>query len=347
MSRTLTLAAGLALALPLAASAACPGFKSGTYVALNALEADLAWRVNMVSIDATTLQVTDREGTIQLTADATENCKYYTPNGNPLMVNRSGVFGVRIAGEGTSPASIVLGLPLKKVPLNQLTGTWNYLRHARESDGYLHTSNGQLNFGARGVLDVGHCDATGINCITPKRLGKITADANGGFLLTERDGSLSRFFALKAADGTLMLAGVSMDQSTEAMVIATPKLARSLPAVGDAYEAWDMNINRTGVVSAVSAARYRITAVDAATNSFKRKNLDNCSVQTFQVNSGSDGWTYRPAGTTTTGCGTTKTPSTYNSLLSMNLRAAFGFAAYGWESTVESEPRFFGLSISK
>ena len=347
MSRTLTLAAGLALALPLAASAACAGFKSGNYVALNALETDLAWRVNMVSIDATTLQVTDREGTIQLTADTAEDCKFYTPNGNPLLVNRSGVFGVRIAADGTSPASIVLGLPLKKVPLSQFTGTWNYLRHVREADGFLHTYNGQLTFGARGVLTVAQCDATGTTCNTPERLGKVTVDANGGFLLTERDGSLSRFFALKAADGTLMLAGVSMDQSTEAMVIATPKLARSLPAVGDAYEAWDMNINRTGVVSAVSAARYRITAVDAATSSFKRKNLDNCSVQTFQVNSGSDGWTYRPAGTTTTGCGTTKTPSTYNKLLSMNLRSAFGFAAYGWESADINEPRFFGLSINQ
>lgn len=317
----------------------CPAMKTGTYVALNPLDPDPAWRVNVLSINGDTLTVTDRDGSQQLGATPTL-CQFTLPNGGPLVMSRKSTFMFR----GTDPASGVFsgfGMPLKKVPFADMVGTWNFMRR-EPSDTVVGsaTYNGQVSISSTGQLTVSTCDSQGGNCsgvITGSRLRVNTA---GGFTMTNSDGKIERFFALKTANGEKVVVGVGIDH--DAFTVMAPPTPRTLPAVGARWAQWEMTHGWNGTISNVDVSSYRVVASDPVTQQYKRRRLENCRLDTWTVNSGRDGMNYRAAGQSKDCSGA---PLSYGSNLAMTLRETFGFTVFGYEPA--NGQGFFGIAIDK
>jgi hypothetical protein len=322
-----------------AGAAGCKGFKSGSYVALNAHESDDVWRANIIEFNADTLTVTDADGTTQLSA-ASQTCAFTLPSGDPLVVSPAGLFTARLSAD----KAMVLGLPLQSVSLAKLAGTWNYLRNARLDDGLWHTMNGQVIVKRNGRLSASTCWADGSNCAAPMDVGTLVANPAGGYDLTKAEGVVDRFFALRNKDGQMMLAGVGVGVGESALTVAAPVLALGLPTVGDKSAAWDISVNPSGQPSALGSGSFKVLQVDTANSSYTRKRLEDCRRDTWQVNHGRDGMSYRDLTPFTRCDGST---GTANKNLSLSLRQGFGLAAFGWESTDDTEARYFGLSISQ
>ncbi len=334
-------AAALAFTLPAAhavSAATCAGLKSGSYVALNAMDPDTSWRVNVLDINAETLVVTDREGSAQLTA-STENCRFNLPNGGPLVVSKKGLFLAR-GNDGTP--FMAVGMPVQTAALKKLVGTWNFMRQETEA-GVSSTYNGVATINSKGALAVAFCDAGGVSCGTPTTVGKLAVDPNGGYTLTSKDGNLERFFLNTLADGSKVAVGVSLSQSQNAMTVLAPQTARTLPAAGDKWGQWEVQQLGDTSIPDMASSTYKVLSVDAATSSFTRKRLENCRVETWTVNSGRTGLAQRPGGSFTD-C-TDGLKKKFSANLSMSLRESFGFGAFGWQPATGNG--FFGLTVVK
>jgi hypothetical protein len=321
-----------------AGAAGCKGFKSGTYVALNAHETDDVWRANIIDFNADTLTVTDADGTTQLSA-AAQTCAFTLPSGDPLVVSPAGVFTARLSAD----QAMVLGLPMQSVSLAKLAGTWNYLRNYRQ-DGLWHTTNGQLTIKRNGTFSAGSCAADGGNCSAPKVIGTLSVNPAGGLDLTEPDGLTNRLFALRNKDGKMMLAGVGVGVGEAALTLASPSLPLDLPAVGDKWAIWDLSAGPSGQPGALSTSSFKVLSVDTVAGSYTRKRLEDCRRDSWSLNHGRDGVAFRDLTPFQRCDGST---GTANKSLALSLRQGFGLTAYGWESTDETEARYFGLSISQ
>jgi hypothetical protein len=332
-------AAALAFTLPAAhavSAATCAGLKSGPYVVMNAMDADTSWRVNLLDVNAETLEVTDREGTVQLTATA-ENCRFELPNGGPLVVSKKGLFLAR-GNDGTP--FMAVGMPVQTAALKKLVGTWNFMRQETEA-GVSSTYNGVATINSKGALAVAFCDAGGASCGTPTTVGKLAVDAAGGYTLTSKDGKTERFFLNTLTDGSKVAVGVGLSQN--ALTVLAPQTARTLPAAGDKWAQWEVQQLGDTSIPDMSSSSFKVLSVDAATNSFTRKRLENCRVETWTVNSGRVGLAQRPGGSYTDCSDGLKKKFSAN--LSMSLRESFGFGAFGWQPATGNG--FFGLTVVK
>ena len=334
-------AAALAFTLPAAhaaSAATCAGFKSGTYVALNAMESDLSWRVNQLAFNADTLVLTDRDGDIPLTANA-EHCSFTLPDGAPLVVSKKGLF---LARPTDVRSYMVVGMPVQAAALKKMVGTWNFMRQETEA-GVSSTYNGVVTVNSKGTLSVSFCDASGANCGTPATVGKLAEDPAGGYTLTAKNGKTERFFLNTLADGSKVAMGVSVDATLNALTVLAPQTARTLPAVGDKWAHWEVQQLGDTSVPDMNSSTYKVLSVDAATNSFTRKRLENCRVETWTVNSGRTGLAQRPGGSFTDCTDGLKKKFPPN--LSMSLRESFGIGASGWQPATGTS--FFGVNIVK
>ena len=338
-SRSLLAAAAVSLLAPLSAQAAsaanCPGLTSGAYVALNTQETDPAWKVDLLTIDAKKLLITESDGSkTQLTAGS-ELCAFSTAKGVLLKVaNVSGIFMVQ-----TLNAQPVVGLPVQAVKLKQLVGTWNFMRQEKDTDGVFYTLNGLMKINAKGQLSVSLCDASGTTCGKFKATSTVAANPAGGFTLTNTNGGTERGFALAKADGTLMMVTAGID--TTAMTVGMPTTAKTLPNVGDGWSAWEMKVGANGAAAAIATSTYPVTQTDAVAGTFTRQRAEDCIVDTWHINSGRPGLNERPAAGYTKCDGTT---GTYNNNLAMHMRETFGFGVYGWDS---ASARYFGYMIAR
>jgi hypothetical protein len=321
-----------------AGAAGCTGFKSGTYVALNANEPEPQWRAHVLQFDAATLVVTDAEGAKQLSASDSK-CAFTTPDGNPLVVSKAGVFMARLASEN----AMIVGIPVQDVALGKLAGVWNYVRTERFDDQLFHTANGLVTIQRNGKLQAQQCTADGTDCGAPINVGVLTPHPQGGFDLVKSDSTISdRMFFLRNKDGQMMMAGVGMARA--ALTFAAPVQSLALPTVGDKSAIWDMSFGPNGLPSSLGSAELKILSVDAANSSYTRKRLSDCRRDSWTVNHLHVGMAFRRAGSFKRCDGST---GSFGNNLAMPLRSGFGISAYGWESTNDAEARFFGLSIQQ
>jgi hypothetical protein len=339
ISRSLLAAAAASLLAPLSAQAAsaanCPGLTSGAYVALNTQETDVAWKVNLLTIDAKKLIITESDGsTTKLTAGS-ELCAFSMNDGVQLKVaNASGIFMVQ-----TQNAQPAVGLPVQALKLKQLAGTWNFMRQEKDTDGVFYTYNGLVKITAKGSLSVALCDAAGLNCGKFKATSTVAANAAGGFTVTNLDGKTERAFALAKADGSMMMIMAGVD--TTAMTVTMPVTAKTLPDVGDSWGAWEMKVAANGAASAIATSTYTVTQTDVAAGTFTRQRAEDCMVDTWHINSGRNGMNQRPAAGYTKCDGSS---SNYSNNLAMNMRDSFGFGVHGWDS---ASTRYFGYTIAR
>lgn len=341
LSLRASVAAVLALAAPLSALAAsattCSGLKSGTYAFMNPQDSDPAWRVNLVTVDAVALTATDREGTIQLTADA-ESCHFKLPSGGgDVVVSKKGVVLVRGAGGGDDWWSV--GLPVKKARVDDVVGNWNFIRQETR-DGSIGTGNGVATIAADGAFTVAACQPGGGGCAATEAGGTVKKVADGGLKITNLDGGVERFFLATQADGSKLMIGVGLDH--DAMTVMAPVNAVGLPTAGEKYAHWQVQRGSDGLLSALDSASFKVLSVDEGAQTYTRKNLLNCRVETWAVNQGRDGFNRRPSGTYTD-CADGQQKS-YSANLALALRNSWGISAFGWQGASSS---FFGISVVK
>ncbi|MBN8488449.1 MAG: hypothetical protein J0M20_12105 [Burkholderiales bacterium] len=337
LSRHLVL--GLLTAASLAAQAApnCASLKSGDYRMINHREADPDWRHHLVHFDAPTLTFTAFNGETLTLTPLAEKCAYTGDGGNSqVVVSRSGVMVVRDTVNG----AMVLGLPEMTLSLKAIAGLHNYLGAGKEDDGLMHTYGGQVAIDNKGRVRAADCGDGGIGACGPldKVFATLAPHPDGGFDMVYKDGSpTERLFAFKNKDG-LVAVVVGLDQ----IHIATPVVARALPPVGPLPNNWSLSQNAQGVTSALSFEHREVVSVDVATQSFVRRSLDSCVQQTWFINQGHDGVSFRDRGTGTNCAGQTVNVSAVQAL-----GTGLGFSVFGWESSDPTKARFFGYGIDQ
>lgn len=336
-SRPLVL--GLLAATCLGAQAApnCASLKSGDYRVINHREADPDWRHHVMQFDAATLTFTDFNGETFTLTPAAEKCAYTGDNGNTqVVVSRSGVMVVRDATNG----AMALGLPEMAVSLKTITGLHNYIGAIKENDGLMHTYGGQVAIDNKGRVRAADCGDGGIGACGPldKPFATLAPNPAGGFDVSYKDGSpTERLFAFKNKDG-LVVVVVGLDQ----IHIATPVVARTLPPVGALPNNWSLSQNAQGTTSALSFEHREVVSVDVANQSFVRRSLDTCVQQTWFINQGRGGVSFRDRGT-----GTNCAGQTVNISAVQALGTGLGFSVFGWESSDPTKARFFGYGIDQ
>lgn len=187
--RQLLAATALVLsALPAAAAVNCPSLATGDYRVINFRESDPAWRHHVLHLDGDTLTVTLWNGETATLTPQAESCAYMTPDLEPMMVSRSGVFIIR------SAQSLVIGLPEMTLPRKALAGTYNMIGASLGDDGQFHTDTGQVQVDSKGQLRMATCGDGGVGpCGTPGAVfGQLLANAGGGYDLQFTDGGVDR-----------------------------------------------------------------------------------------------------------------------------------------------------------
>ncbi|MBQ0959115.1 hypothetical protein KAK06_09090 [Ideonella sp. 4Y11] len=315
----------------------CASLKSGDYRLINHREADPDWRHHVMQFDAASLTFTDFTGGTFTLTPAAEKCAYSGDGGNvQLVVSRSGILVVRDATNG----AMALGLPEMALDLKALVGLHNFLGAGKQEDGLMHTDAGQISIDRRGRVRSAGCGDGGIGACGPtdKLFATLTPNPAGGFDMAFKDSSYTeRLFAFKNRDG-LVAVVVGQDQ----IHVATPALARTLPAVGPLPNNWSLSQNPQGTTSALNFEHREVVSVDAVSQSFVRRSLDSCVQQTWFINQGHAGVTYREKGT-----GTNCTGQTVNLNAVHALGTGLGFSVFGWESSDPAKARFFGFGIDQ
>ncbi|MBQ0930211.1 hypothetical protein [Ideonella alba] len=327
-------AAALVLsALPASAAVNCPSLATGDYRVINFRETDPNWRHHVLHLDGDTLTVTLWNGETATLTPQAESCAYMTPDMEPMMVSRSGVFIIR------SPLGMAIGLPEMTLPRKALVGTYNMIGASMGDDGLFHTDSGQVQVDSKGQLRLSTCGDGGIGaCGAPGSVfGQLVANTGGGYDLQFTDGGVDRVFTFKNKNGAVHVV-VSLNQ----LHVLTPAVARSLPAVGSRDANWSFSQSANGQLSGVNFEHRRVLSADAATQSFVRRANENCVKQTMLVNLGHDGVVGRAAGS-----GKNCSGQTVNFNAVAGLPTGLGLTVFGWESSDPTMPRYFGLAVEQ
>jgi hypothetical protein len=329
---------GLLAAASLGAQAApnCASLKTGDYRMINHREADPDWRHHVMHFDAPTLTFTAFDGgTVTLTPKA-EKCAYTADGGTTeVVVAKSGILVVRVSSD-----VMALGLPEMVVSPKALTGLYNFMGAEKGDDNLMHTTTGQVSIDNRGRARSADCGDGGIGACGPldKVFATMTPNPAGGYDFVFKDGApTERLFAFKNKDG-MVLVVVGLDQ----IHVATPVAARTLPVVGALPSNWSLSQSPQGVNSALVLDRREVVSTDEATQSFVRRSLDTCVQQTWFINQGHAGVSYRAKGT-----GTNCTGQTVNLNAVHALGTGLGLSVFGWESSDPAKARFFGYGIDQ
>jgi hypothetical protein len=147
-----------------------------------------------------------------------------------------------------------------------------------------------------------------------------------------------RTFAYKTASGGIT--SVTLFPGQLGLTILTKQVARVLPAVNDTTRSFDVNLNSSGIASAIAGAGVTrtVTAVDATTQSYSRVSSSDGRVDGFSINNPRTGMFYRPASVSPINGGGTVNIS---ELLLLPLPG--GASVY---SSVNPAQNFLGLSVN-
>jgi hypothetical protein len=335
----IALCGALALALPSLAQAKptfCKSFKTGDYRLINPRNPVATDRGLLFKYDATTMVATFPGGaTVQLTPTADE-CAFTTPDGQPVVVSRAGMFLARIAdayGE-----HLALGMPETTSPLDSLAGRWNTFGTVRGADGEFHQSNSQAIIEPTGEIKPYYCGDDGLDeCVRLPASGMLSANPEGGFNLTMQGvAEVQRAFLYRKGDGAV-LAVVGGDK----LQIYTPQARRDLPRVDGRTVQWSLSQDATGTAGALTTEHRVIVSIDEAKQTFVRKVEETCVAKTYFINAGRNGMNYVGEGAGHD-CADNIVPIDNMNLMVTNL----GLSVFGWESVDSRKPRYFGLSLS-
>lgn len=320
----------------------CDSLRSGSYVVLNPSE-DAANLIHQVTLDAVTLtsRTASNSGGADLVSPAVvpvagKPCHYRSADGREdLVVSSAGVILNRYVPEsGNTAARLGLAIPKQAIAAAELAGTWNTVEF-----GPTDNTTNLVNSYAVATIDntgtniaVNDCDflAPCADAV-PVRLAPNPA---GGFDATDRDGSVLRLFAYKAANGNILLVGISAQGH---VIVGTRQTALVLPTNGEGQTYWDVSVNAQGVASNLFGDVRTITAVNAAAGSYSRSASFGGTLDGFTINSPRPGLRHRATCVNSSGatvnCGLIALPLT-----------GMGMTVYG--SAMETT-QFMGVSVAR
>jgi hypothetical protein len=321
------------------ATSHCASLRSGAYVIINPTE-DAAHRVQTVVIDAVALTART-EGSTEVSAPvapvAGKPCHFRTTNGNEdFVVSPTGVIVNRYqAMDGSNLARLAIGLPKQTLAAADLAGTWNTVEYGPGD------TNGNVLANSYAVATV---DNTGsnisvIDCVALQPCSDavpvgLRANPDGGFDATGRTGEVMRLFAYRAANGNLLLAGISSNGS---FLLGTRQTNLALPTNGEQQSYWDVGVNSQAVAGTLNADVRTVTAVDAAAGSYTRSASYTGLIDGFTINSPRNGLRTRATCTNSSGntvaCGLIALPLT-----------GMGMTVYGSSVTTST---FYGISVAR
>ena len=298
------------LLLPKAAS--CSALRSGSYRIVNpAIGVSGDAHTGKIVIDAATLAVTFTDGStgtwaVNTGADAT--CHFTDDAGrSDIVVSQAGVLVVRhLDDDGQYRAGIAF--PEQTHTLAELAGTWNVMGMATNAAQTAQTAvTGTMTIDGAGVFSaVTWCqndatwNVTGSDCFAvDSGLSTLAVNATAGFDLVNPGG---RFFAYQAGNGDLM--GVEID-ANGGFLLYTKRRTLSLPAVGALSKSWNVAIGaQLTAPNTLSLSSNTIASVDTVANSWVRtQHSANGAAfdynETLNANTPRNGFTQRPAATTT------------------------------------------------
>jgi hypothetical protein len=231
--------------------------------------------------------------------------------------------------------------PEQSIDVAALAGEWNTLALDRTTNGGpIHLTSSTVAFNAAGTLtamtfctDVVGCVVGGSGGVALPNI-TVTARADGGFDFTNTsDGYTDRLFAYRAGGGEIMAVILAPAGHVS---FATRKVARTMPAVGDVNEGWQIgfvpraqapfyaapfpvsHFKGTAATLDVANAKFDRTSVIDFTNNVTR-------TETLALNTPRDGYLHRLPATVTASNGTSSTISEWVGLPMRGM----GFTAVG------------------
>ncbi|ODV14578.1 MAG: hypothetical protein ABT20_00230 [Rubrivivax sp. SCN 70-15] len=291
------------------AAANCKALRSGRYRVVvnddpNTVPGGTDVATEVVSVDATRLQVTNSNGEVATFTEAGP-CRYTGPQGGGITVTPAGVV---VAQFDAPPYRGALLFPEQSHDVTELAGEWNSIGLDRTTDnGPVHVTTATLVWDAAGRLGGGQfCDGVVSGCGTfdATNLPDITISANpaGGFdVVNTTDGWRDRLFAYRAGGGELMLVQLAPGGH---LGFSTRKVARAMPTVGDVSQGWQIGLvpNATPpyytAPAAISQFESTVSALDAANQRFERQAVSDFTTnvtrpETVAINAPRDGYTHR------------------------------------------------------
>ena len=291
----------------------------------------------VVTIDATALTITNPTNEVA-TLTAAGTCRYTTPEGGGVIVTGAGVL---IAQVDAAPHRGALIIPEQTLAVADLAGDWNTLSLDRTVDGGpIHLTSSTASFSAAGKLTaITFCDDV-VTCVV-RNPGDVAlpnvslkARADGGFDFTNAtDGNTDRLYAYRAGGGEIMAVILS---PAGHLSLATRKVARAMPAVGDVNEGWQI-----GFVPRAAAPFYTapfqmshfkstVATLDAANAKFDRTSVTDFTnnvtrTETVVLNVPRDGYAHRLPATVTASNGAASNVSEW---IALTMRG-MGFSAVG------------------
>lgn len=256
-------------------STSCKGFKSGVY---RVIEPAATTKVFDVTFDAATLKAVTPSGTVSLIANG---CTLTALDGTKLTMATSGIGIMRTANN-----TLALVLPKQSLNLSDLTGEWFWLdRDVSQVSMQLPTATvswGNIVVGANGqVTQNSECRLNTPCASSPTTaLPQFSVRSDGGFSMSDSVDT-QQFYGFRSANGIVVLVGVSNDGD---ILYARKGPKAEVRALNERYSRTDIGVNSAGVVdTSFFNAIYEVTGVNAAANSFTRRRLSDCRIDTITV----------------------------------------------------------------
>lgn len=262
------------------ASSTCAALRSGKYQ-----KVDLTGNtIQRFTMDAVTLSRTnDSTSTAeQFQPFESQACRFGNTAAR-LMVAKSSIALERRAG---APSLLI---PDQTVPLSEFAGDWIAMAYERDDSATPYNAS-LLRFtldSTGKATSAADCNLTGCSDPWPAaELFAVTVNANGGFDLTDSNGS-ARAFGFKGVDGQLSMVIVHGG----GFMVAKRPVARALPAVGFVNAFWDASLNAQGVTD-ITEHSITVTSNDPVANTYTRQREDG-RIDTWYDNLPSNGLRYR------------------------------------------------------
>jgi len=295
------------------AASTCTALRSGSYrMVLPTKGATLAEQTGTITVDAKALTLTYTEGSSGTWTAADDPCHFTDDGGKTdMFVTQAGVIVARYTDDDGLTYAVGIGLPVQSHTLASLAGTWNAIGVSANEAATGYTAvTGTVTVDSAGVLSgATWCqnDATwgltGNDCAAVTgAVGTLKANADGGFDSFDPGSATpsGRAFAYRAGNGDLMLASIDGDGT---VLFFTQKRSNVLPTVDVKNTTWNVTLNgQLASPLSVGISSNTILSVDAAAGSWVRQQHVASGAdypETLVANSPRDGYTVRPAATTT------------------------------------------------
>ena len=330
------------------ASPTCAALRSGTYRLINPDETERDWASSLMQLNAVTGVVTFRDGSSSnISSDGA--CIYKNDAFKlRMVVSQGGVMVWTSYVDNLAKQVLAIAFPEQPATLADLAGTWNILEFSNIQQQTPATPLWINDFTlAEFAADGRHLsllECFGLQPCTPvaSPLGTIRVSAQGGLDYVNADGNNARIFIYRPASGDPMMVLVQPNS-----FFAIGSLRRTVAArpLGDTWGTYSLGMVSNGsAASAFSDADYRVSAFDAASQSYTRQAVSDGNAQVFTANKPRDGLIYRAAGTSTLNSGAVVT---FNDLMVMPL-AGTGLSVYGTVTTNTTRNQGgFGFAVNK